>query len=603
MDLVKELKGQVEQNKKLAQENKDLWKRITRLRDRHRWLNEELADRPIRPRRWQKSDQNAVNALTLSRDGNTLVSAGGDHSVRVWNAATGKETTRVWDGSTGRILHILQEHQRDVTSVAISADGKRIVSGSEDQTVKVWDTSTGRDLLTLKGHTQTVTSVAISADGKRIVSGSQDHTVKLWDGLTGKELISLLGHTQPVTSVAISANGKRILSGSADNTVKLWESSIGQELLSLKGHTQPVSSVAISADEKRFLSGSRDNTLKVWDSSTGQDLLTRKGHFQRINMVAISPDGQRIISGSPDNTVKVWDSFSGQELLSLMGHTGQITSLAFSADGKRVLGPTVIGRTLDWDAVTGEVLPDASESVPAAASEASHPSGLHVRVRFDQNGLIQVTRPDLVAAQKERAARERDLLTRWATFDTTWHRGQADFFLQKGDDFAAAFHTGRLLQGQPWDASLHLRQSVLLARLGRRQESATHLMHALFLQPRLDPRSVDVPVGIEAGRLLVRLGRRHEAIGSYALGLDSQTKFDEEFGFASLEYAALLLLAGERDQYRRFRADLVRRAGEMPVGQLQHCLVLAALFAPSEDGMSGRLLSWTEAVARKDAAP
>jgi WD40 repeat protein len=48
-------------------------------------------------------------------------------------------------------------------------------------TVKVWDAQTGQDLLTLQGHTDPVSSVAVSADGQRIISGSWDGTVKVWD--------------------------------------------------------------------------------------------------------------------------------------------------------------------------------------------------------------------------------------------------------------------------------------------------------------------------------------------------------------------------------------------------------------------------------------
>jgi WD40 repeat protein len=47
--------------------------------------------------------------------------------------------------------------------------------------VKVWAVATGREELALKGHTDSVTSVAISGDGQRIVSGSRDGTVKVWD--------------------------------------------------------------------------------------------------------------------------------------------------------------------------------------------------------------------------------------------------------------------------------------------------------------------------------------------------------------------------------------------------------------------------------------
>ena len=82
--------------------------------------------------------------------------------------------------------------------MAISHDGKRIVSGGgrlDEQRkplpgeAKVWDAATGKEILSLKGHTNFVSSVAISGDGKRIVSGSWDKMVKVWDAASGKEKI------------------------------------------------------------------------------------------------------------------------------------------------------------------------------------------------------------------------------------------------------------------------------------------------------------------------------------------------------------------------------------------------------------------------------
>ena len=46
----------------------------------------------------------------------------------------------------------------------------------------------GWQVRTLAGHSRMVRSVAISADGKRVVSGSEDKTVKIWDGETGTEV-------------------------------------------------------------------------------------------------------------------------------------------------------------------------------------------------------------------------------------------------------------------------------------------------------------------------------------------------------------------------------------------------------------------------------
>src|SRR5262249_15755379 len=54
-----------------------------------------------------------------------------------------------------------------ISSVAVSPDGKRLVSGNYDRTVKVWDADTGRETLTIQKHWGSVLSVAFTPDGKR----------------------------------------------------------------------------------------------------------------------------------------------------------------------------------------------------------------------------------------------------------------------------------------------------------------------------------------------------------------------------------------------------------------------------------------------------
>ena len=81
----------------------------------------------------------------------------------------------------------LHGHAGPVTSASLSADGKRIVTGSPaDGTARIWDAETGRELVVLKGHTAGVRSVSFSADGRRVVTGSEDGTARVWDADTGK---------------------------------------------------------------------------------------------------------------------------------------------------------------------------------------------------------------------------------------------------------------------------------------------------------------------------------------------------------------------------------------------------------------------------------
>src|SRR5262249_10369439 len=174
--------------------------------------------------------------------------------------------------------------------------------------VKVWDAQTGQEQLSLTGHTSWVTSVAFSADGKRLVSGSRDETVKVWDAQTGQEQLSLQGHSYGILSVGFSPDGTRIVSGGEDSTLKVWDAQTGQETLTLKGHTDPVWTVAFSADGKRIASGSGGidvksfkhwgklklykqwGEVKVWNARKGPEVISLKGHTSATGRWLVDPD-------------------------------------------------------------------------------------------------------------------------------------------------------------------------------------------------------------------------------------------------------------------------------------------------------------------------
>jgi WD40 repeat protein/serine/threonine protein kinase len=291
-----------------------------------------------------KGHTNIVNFIALSPDGKRLASASDDQTVKVWDTTSGQEVLT------------LKGHTNVVWSVAFSPDGKRLASASDDQTVKVWDATSGQEVLTLKGHTSGVRSVAFSPDGKRLASASEDHMVKVWDASSGQEMLTLKGHEEDVYCVAFSPDGKRLASAGVDQTVRVWDGTTGQELLTLKGHTNWVASVAFSPDGKRLASAGWQQTIKVWDTTTGQEVLTLSGHPNAygVNAVAFSPDGKRLASASYDQTVKVWDATSGQETLTLRGHSGPVRSVAFSADGKRLASASEDRTVKVWDVMSDQ---------------------------------------------------------------------------------------------------------------------------------------------------------------------------------------------------------------------------------------------------------
>jgi eukaryotic-like serine/threonine-protein kinase len=178
-----------------------------------------------------KGNNRLVTSLTFSPDGKRL-------------AALARATIKVWDTQTGLETITLSVQSFYRGSVAFSPDGKRLASSSnlsapsEPQIrtvgeVKVWDAQTGEEIFSLKGHTAQVTAVAFSPDGKRLVSGSsglpaadaqgggQAGELKVWDAQTGQELLTLQGAGYH-DSVSFSPNG-HVLASDIGGKVTMWD--------------------------------------------------------------------------------------------------------------------------------------------------------------------------------------------------------------------------------------------------------------------------------------------------------------------------------------------------------------------------------------------
>ncbi|MEG4326040.1 serine/threonine-protein kinase [Microcoleus sp. herbarium5] len=285
----------------------------------------------------QKSLDNvgSVNAIALSPDGKTLVSASFG-TIRIWNVRTGRlvrtlnsvhskksvKTVAVspdssilasggddnnvilWDLKTGRRMRTIAAHKATVNEIAFSRDGQTLASGSDDKTVRLWNVRTGSRLRTLSGHAGGVNAIALSGDGKTLASGSEDKTVRLWNLATGEVRRIITGHRGPVTAVAFSPNGKIVASASTDNTIRLSNVQDGKRTRTFKGHSSSVRTIAFSPDSRTLISGGED--IIVWDLKTGTERSTLSGHTQFVSSVAISRDSKTFVTGSPDRTIKIW---------------------------------------------------------------------------------------------------------------------------------------------------------------------------------------------------------------------------------------------------------------------------------------------------------
>ncbi len=292
-----------------------------------------------------------VGHAAFSVDGKWIVSGCEDGDVVVWDATSLREVAK------------LRGHQGHVHCVCFSVDGTRLFSASEDRTVKVWDFATRREIDSLP-HLFPVRAVAVSADGKWIVSGmarglveneaqetATAATVTIWSAQTF-EYHHVLTHGRAVPAIAFSSDSKRFVTGSDEGTVIVWDAAAGVAIgKSFSADAYGVESVAFSPDGERLLTGGSDRRVKMWNSETGAFLREFPGHKGPVKSVAFSldPDGQRIVSSSVDGTVKVWSAILGMELHTLKGHTGAVVAAALAADGNRIVSASADRTVKLWD--------------------------------------------------------------------------------------------------------------------------------------------------------------------------------------------------------------------------------------------------------------
>ena len=291
-----------------------------------------------------------VTSLALTPDGKCAATADLDNNIHLWDVQKGKQ------------LLTFQGHTHWVKSVAWSPDSQTLASSSYDHTVKLWDVRTGICLTTYTGHSNIVYSVAFSPDGQILASGSADNTVKLWNVTTDSCVRTFSGHTNEIYSVAFSRDGQILASASADSTVKFWDVRKGKCFKTLYGHTNSVYAVAFSRDGQTLASGSADYTVRLWDIRDGQCVKIFTGHSSVVTSVAFSPNGQTVVSGSFDKTVKLWDVSTGSCARTFIGHSDRVESVTYalragyanSPDGQIVVSGSFDRTIRFWDCQTGK---------------------------------------------------------------------------------------------------------------------------------------------------------------------------------------------------------------------------------------------------------
>jgi WD40 repeat protein len=265
-----------------------------------------------------------IDALAFNPQGDVIISGGSrnDPTMKFWSVETGKEIEQIRAQRTG------------VMKIAVSPDGRTLVSTGEDAGVNMWNWETGQFLASFFVHSNNILAMVISPDSRIMVSGGLDG-IRVWNLTPQRPVFILDGVGNPTYSLAIHPNGYIIASGHEDGRVRFWNLRTAQKLSEFSLHDDIVSGVAFSPDGNKLVTASYDGTIKVWDLVKRELLYTLKGDLGRIRSIALSPDGKTLASAG-NGGVRIWNIDTGEFVASLSGHTDWVQSLAFSRDGKRL---------------------------------------------------------------------------------------------------------------------------------------------------------------------------------------------------------------------------------------------------------------------------
>jgi WD40 repeat protein/serine/threonine protein kinase/tetratricopeptide (TPR) repeat protein len=284
-----------------------------------------------------------VNDVAFSADGRQVVSASDDGTARIWDLTTGLPASRT------------PRHDKPVRRAAFSPDGALVATASADGTAQLWRSDTGTPFGEPMTHPKEVVAVAFSPNGQRLLTACKDGAARLWDVHTLEASVTV-HHASPLTQAVFSPDGGQFLTAAEDGSVQVWNAETGLPLARPLRQRGSVLDVAFSQDGRLFVTSCADGSARVWRTDSGLPTTTTLRHAGGVLHASFSPDGRLVATAGADKVARVWSAETGQAVGTPLHHGSKVFAAVFGPSARRLLTISDDNTARVWDASTGQTL-------------------------------------------------------------------------------------------------------------------------------------------------------------------------------------------------------------------------------------------------------
>lgn len=245
----------------------------------------------------------------------------------------------IWDTLSGECLLEFTGHEREITCIRFSPNGKQIVSGSGDMTLRAWDATSGKQLAIFSGHEAEITCVQFSPDGFSLVSGSADKSVRIWHIATSKEILAWKEFDEKIESVEFSPDGKEVVI----TDQKIWLCNIisGQleevyaQFVKTESYAKYVATFKLPTSKLGL--SRKDEIIRLWNSINEEALIEMSSLPGKLVSISFSPLGEYIITHCLDQSIQCWKTDEAKGIAQIIEEEVAIECFQFTTNGKNLV--------------------------------------------------------------------------------------------------------------------------------------------------------------------------------------------------------------------------------------------------------------------------